>query len=303
MQQPVNDYSSFLRNKFGEKIQKISIDASMTCPNRDGRVGLGGCTFCNNKKFNKGPEDSESLRDQIIRKIQSYKKKNSKLHKFLVYFQTYSNTYAPVEELRRLYAEALSVEGVIGLVIGTRPDCVNDEVLDLLQDFSRSSYVCLEYGLESALDSTLLAINRGHDVQCFVDAVRKTKNRGLPVGVHLIFGFPWETESVCYKAAALLNELSVDFVKIHNLQIVSQTKMARDFEKENFHLLGKDEYLRYLELFLTHLSDKIVVQRVAGDCPPDILLASGFSENSRQIKEELIALMSSHQSRQGMFAT
>lgn len=302
MQPPVNDYSSYLKNKFGEKIQKISIDASMTCPNRDGRVGLGGCTFCNNKKFNKGPEDSETLRDQILRKIKYYKIKNPKLKKFLVYFQTYSNTYAPVEELRQLYSEALSVEGVIGLVVGTRPDCVNDDVLDLLQELSRTSYICLEYGLESALDSTLLAINRGHDVQCFVEAVKKTKARGLPVGAHLIFGFPWENESVCYKAAELLNGLDIDFVKIHNLQIVIQTKMARDYEKEKFHLLSKDEYLTYLELFLIHLSKDIVVQRVAGDCPKEILLATGFSENSRKIKEELISLMNQKKSWQGMFA-
>lgn len=303
MQPPVNEYSAYLKNKFGEKVQKISIDASMTCPNRDGRVGFGGCTFCNNKKFNRGPDDSESLSKQIERKIQYYKNKNNKLRKFLVYFQTYSNTYAPVEELRYLYNEALSVEGVEGLVIGTRPDCVNDDVLDLLQEFARKSYICLEYGLESALDSTLSAINRGHDVQCFINAVQKTKARGLPVGAHLIFGFPWENESVCFKAASLLNELSVDFVKVHNLQVVVQTRMALDYERKPFHLLSKEEYLRYLELFIIHLSEKIVVQRVAGDCPKDILLATGFTENSRQIREELISLMKEKKSRQGMFAS
>lgn len=300
MQKPYKDYSTYLKDRFGEKVQKISIDANMTCPNRDGRVGVGGCTFCNNKKFNSGAMFAESLKDQILRKMEYYKKKNKNLKKFLVYFQTYSNTYAPIEELTKIYSEALSVEGIVGLVIGTRPDCVNDDVLDLLHHLAKTSYVCLEYGLESALDSTLLKINRGHDVQCFIDAVKKTKRRNLPVGVHIIFGFPWEDQNVCLKSASLLNELNVDFVKIHNLQIVEQTIMANDFKKSQFHLQTKDEYLSYLQLFITHLSPDIIVQRVAGDCPKDILFASGFTENSRQIHNDLTKAMTEKNLFQGM---
>ncbi len=294
-------YNQYLRSVFGEKVQKISIDAGFTCPNRDGRLGYGGCTYCNNDKFNPGSDKSlESLKDQISRKILKYKKNNKNINKFIVYFQTYSNTYAPIAQLEEMYRDALSIDGVVGLSIGTRPDCVNDEVLDLLEKLKNDYYISVEYGLESVLDSTLLKINRGHDVETFVQAVVATQKRKIPVGAHLIFGFPWEDESVSFKSALFFNKLKVDFIKIHQLQVVKNTIMGNEYLKNKFTLLNKNEYLKYLTTFLLNLDPDIIVARFSGDCPSDLLLASGFNESSSEITKEITQYFIDNNLKQGM---
>ncbi len=294
----INKYGDYLRKTFGQSIYKITVDAGFSCPNRDGSKGFGGCTYCNNEKFFQSEgANVKSVRDQVIDKIQ--RKKNKKPGKYIVYFQTYSNTYASVDYLKNLYSSVLDIEDVFGIAIGTRADCIDDEKLKMLHDISKNHYVCMEYGLESISDDTLLKINRGHDVKCFVDAVENTGKYGIDVCAHLIFGFPWENRDIAKESAIFINKLPIKFVKIHQLQVVKNSIMGNDYKKCPFPLMDKDEYINYVTDFLTNLNSNVVVQRVAGDCPDDILLAAGFSENSHKLLSDLEKKLTNDNLKQG----
>lgn len=301
--QIINEFSRYIINRFGERIQKITVDAGFTCPNRDGKISFGGCTYCNNKKFNPGSDAlGETVTEQIetqIRRIRT-RYKNSK--KFIVYFQAYSNTYGPVEHLKNIYREALAFPDVIGLTIGTRPDCINQETLDFLSELAKEYYITIEYGLESMNDQTLKIINRGHDYQCFKDAVQLTANRGIHICTHLIVGFPWETKDDYIQTAKELSTLGIDYLKIHQLQIVKNTIMGNEYIKNPFRMLSKNEFLEIMSLFLINLSPEIIIQRVAGDCSPNLLIASGWQESAAEIKKELIDLMNKNNQYQGMLS-
>lgn len=297
----INEYSRHIKDLYGERIQKITIDAGFTCPNRDGKVSYGGCTYCNNDKFNPGSEKlGETVTKQLETQALRIKRRYKNVQKYIVYFQAYSNTYAPLSHLKNLYKEALNYPGVIGLTIGTRPDCISEEILDFLSELAKKYYITIEYGLESISDVTLKRIRRGHDYQCFKDAIEMTRNRGIYICAHLMIGFPWENKEDYIQTAKELSLLQIDYLKIHQLQIVKKTVMANEYLLNPYHLLSKKEFLDILTDFFINLSPNIITQRVAGDCPPELLVASGWTESAHEIKNELIQKMYDNYQYQGM---
>lgn len=297
----INDYSHYILNRFGERIQKISIDAGFTCPNRDGSISYGGCTYCNNDKFNPGKKKlGEKIREQFDAQVLTSQRRYKKTNKYIVYFQAYSNTYAPLADLKKLYLEALSFPNVIGLTIGTRPDCINQETIDFLAELASKYYITIEYGLESISDETLLKINRGHDFQCFKNAIEMTKNKGIHICTHIMFGFPWEASQEYYiKTAKELSKLAINYLKIHQLEIVKQTIMGNEYLQNPYPLITKHQYIENIALFLSHLSAEIVVQRVAGDCSPNLAIASSWPDPSSKIKSDLLDYMKKTGAYQG----
>lgn len=269
-----NDYPSFSRSFFGERVQKISVNAGFTCPNRDGKTGIGGCTYCNNQSFN--PEyctPATSITQQLQQGIRFFEPKY-KTQKYLAYFQAYTNTYEPIEKLTQKYNEALNVPGVIGLVIGTRPDCVDDTLLGFLAELSGKHYITIEYGVESTLDRTLGFINRGHSFQSAVDAINKTAAFGIPVGAHLILGLPLETRDEILDHAVKLSDLPLHTLKLHQLQLIKGTKMAVQYQQnpEWFRFYTADEYIDLAIDFIEKLNPAFVIERFISQSPTELLL-------------------------------
>ena len=269
-----NAFPDYFRKRYGSRIQKISIDAGFTCPNRDGTRGLGGCTFCDNKAFN--PSyclPSKSVTRQIDEGIEFHKKRYRNVENYLAYFQAYSNTYASIGKLMELYSEALDHKNIKGLVIGTRPDCVNDEILDFLKELSKSSIIKLEYGIESCYDKTLLRINRGHSFKEAVDALEATASRGLDSSAHFIFGLPGETIEEMLREAEIISALPVKSIKLHQLQIISGTEMEKQYNRNplDFRIFTWEEYLGFIIRFLERLNPAIVIERLTGEAPPRFL--------------------------------
>lgn len=268
-----NAYSNYFRSKFGTRVQKLSIDGGFSCPNRDGRCGTGGCTFCTNEAFNPSYcRRVATITEQIDEGIAFHRHRYRSAPVYLAYFQAYSNTYAPLEVLRERYDEALRHEGVVGLVVGTRPDCVDEAVLDLLADYARRCYVAVEYGIESCYDRTLRAINRGHDFACTQRAIHATVARGLSVGGHLILGLPGESRDDLLAEADIVNALPLTTVKFHQLQILRGTEMERQYQDETFRKtllqFSPDEYIALVCDLLERLRPDLVVERLAGEVPP-----------------------------------
>ena len=266
-------YADYFREKFGSRIQKLSVDGGFSCPNRDGSVGSGGCTFCRNDAFNPSYcRRVDTITAQLDEGIAFHRHRYRKAPKYLAYFQAYSNTYAPVEVLRKRYEEALRHDGVIGIVVGTRPDCIDEAKLDLLEELAERYYVAVEYGIESCYDHTLQAINRGHDFVCTQHAVEMTARRGLAVGGHLIIGLPGESRDDIVNETTLLNALPLTSVKFHQLQILKDTEMERQYVDENFRAslmqLTLEEYVALVCDMLERLRPDMVVERVAGEVPP-----------------------------------
>jgi len=269
-----NAFPDYFREVYGSRMQKISVDAGFTCPNRDGSKGTGGCTYCNNKAFNPSyclPE--KSVTRQIEEGIEFHKKRYRKAKSYLVYFQAYSNTYASLDTLSDLYNEALDHKNVKGLVIGTRPDCVNNEILDYLRELSGSCILLIEYGIESCYDRTLKRINRGHSFKEAVDALEATASRGLNAGAHFILGLPGETREEMLKEAEIISELPLKRVKFHQLQIIKGTKMEDEYHRysSEFEVFTWDDYLDFIIKFLERLNPEIVVERFTGEAPPRFL--------------------------------
>lgn len=269
-----NSYNSYFTREFGSRVQKISIDAGFSCPNRDGKISSGGCTFCRNDAFNPSycrPE--KSVRQQIEEGIEFHQRRYRRAKSYLAYFQAYSNTYKPVDELEKLYREALSVEGVIGLVIGTRPDCINKEILDMLKDLNTT--VILEYGVESVYDSTLQRVNRGHGFATAKKAIELTHEYGFHCGGHFIFGLPGESRDMMLRAADVISDLPLTTVKFHQLQIFKDTKMAKEYltNPADFHLFTLDDYIEFVIDFIERLNPNLVIERFAGEVPPRYLVS------------------------------
>jgi len=278
-QRRFNSYPEYFRKHFGERVQKLTIDAGFTCPNRDGTVGRGGCAYCNNDAFNPSYcNPTKSIRQQLLEGIDFHKVRYRKAYKYLAYFQAYSNTYAPLEKLRTLYDEALSVPGIMGIVLGTRPDCVDDEKLDYLAALNRTHFVVVEYGMESCYNRTLERINRGHTVEQCIQAIEATAARGIRTGAHLIFGLPGETRSEMLDQSVIINRLPIDTIKLHQLQIAVNTEFSRQYAENpnSFQLFGCDEYLDFITCFLERLNPKIVVERFANEMPPRYLSGPGW---------------------------
>ncbi len=268
---PFNSYSNYFGRLFGGRVQKVTVNAGFTCPNRDGTKGRGGCTFCINEAFS--PSYCMSGGDigwQIREGMQFHSRRYRRAEKFLVYFQSFSNTYAPLERLKEVYAEALAFPEVVGIVIGTRPDCVDDEKLDYIASLARTHYVAVEYGVESCYDATLQSVNRGHDFATAEDAIRRTALRGIHTGAHFILGLPGESDSMLIDQTALINSLPLTSVKFHQLQIFKGTAMADDYalnpEKYTFRPL--DEYIDLFVEILRRLRPDMVVERFASEAPP-----------------------------------
>jgi len=276
-----NAYSNYFRKMYGARVQKVSIDAGFTCPNRDGTVGYGGCTYCNNDAFNPSyclPEKSVSL--QIEEGIEFHQWRYSEAVSYLAYFQAYSNTYAPLDRLKKLYEEALNYPGVIGLIIGTRPDCIDKEKLEYLKELSARYYIAVEYGIESCYNKTLKRINRMHSFEDAVQAVEMTSFMGINTGAHFIFGLPGETRSEMLEQASVISRLPLKTVKFHQLQIIKGTKMEKEFQDnpDDFELFTWDEYLDFFINFLERLNPAIVVERFTGEAPPRFLSGTGWGK-------------------------
>ena len=252
-------------------MQKVVVDAGFTCPNRDGTKGLGGCTYCNNDAFNPSYcSPVEPLHIQIAKGIEFHAVRYRKASKYLVYFQPYSNTYAPLTRLKELYENALDYPNVVGLVIGTRPDCINDATLEYLQELSKRVYIQVEYGVESCYDKTLERINRQHDFALSEKIIRETHKLGIKTGAHFIFGLPGETEEQMLSSVNFISALPLDTIKFHQLQIVKGTRMEREFDENptDFYQFSLEGYIGFIVRFIEHLNPNIVIERFSGEIPP-----------------------------------
>ncbi|MDO9339989.1 MAG: TIGR01212 family radical SAM protein [Bacteroidales bacterium] len=276
-----NAYSNYFRRIYGARVQKVSIDAGFTCPNRDGTKGSGGCTYCNNDAFN--PSyclPSKSVSQQIEEGVEFHKWRYSEAVSYLAYFQAYSNTYAPLEILKKRYEEALSYPGVVGLIIGTRPDCIDEEKLAYLKDLSQRCYLAVEYGIESCYNKTLVRINRGHSFEDAVRAVERTAALEINTGAHFIFGLPGETREEMLNQASVISGLPLTTVKFHQLQVIKGTIMEKEFQNnpDDFELFTWEEYLDFFISFLERLNPAFVVERFTGEAPPRFLTGEGWGK-------------------------
>jgi radical SAM protein (TIGR01212 family) len=291
MKKRYNDLNTYLKNLFGCRVQKITLDAGLSCPNRDGTISTGGCIYCNDRGSGTGAyANGVSITDQLNLGKEALSRRY-KAKKFIAYFQSFSNTYAPPDRLKRLYEEALSVTDIVGLSIGTRPDCVNEPILDIIEVYTKNYLVWIEYGLQSARDRTLKLIRRGHDFQCFKEAVAATKNRGIKICAHVILGLPGENRRHMLETADSLSEMGIDGIKFHLLYVVKGTRLGNLFSQGIFNCLDQQEYVGLVCDFLERLPANMIIQRLTGDPHPAELVAPAWalkkSETLKLIREAL----------------
>lgn len=290
------NFGTWLRQKVGCRVQKLAVDAGFSCPNRDGRLSTGGCTFCNNDAFNTSYCDR---RKSITRQLEDGKRffgRKQAGTKYLAYFQAFSNTYAPLPLLKAMYEEALAVDDVTGIVIGTRPDCVDKEKLDYIEQLSRRALVIMEYGLESCNDETLRRVNRGHDFACGKRAIEETHKRGIHTCAHLILGLPGEDKAEMLRQADVVSSLPIDILKLHQLQIVRGTAMAREYERHPFHTFTLEEYVDLLADYLPRLRDDMVMERFVSETPPKLLMAPRWGVKPQEVTRLVIEKLASQES-------
>ena len=277
--QRLNSYGPWLTSLTGYKTHKISINAGFTCPNRDGTLGTTGCTYCNNQTFNPAYcRPTKSISQQLEEGKEFFRRKYPDM-RYLAYFQAYTNTYAPLEELQAKYEEALSVPGIVGLVIGTRPDCMPPALLSYLQSLQKKGYtIIVEYGIESVYDTILQRIRRGHTHAQSIDAIRRTAAAGIPVGIHIILGLPGESREMLLSEADQLSQLPITTLKIHQLQLIKGTVMADEYfhNPSDFHLYSVDEYIQLLCDFLPRLRSDIIIERLVSQSPTSLLATPGW---------------------------
>lgn len=295
-------FNRYLRERFGAKVYKVTLDAGFTCPNRDGTKGWGGCTYCNNEGFSVNSRfdrrSAGSIEDQLRQGI-AFKRKRYKAEKFLAYFQAYTNTYDSVKHLRELYDRALSFPDVVGLAIGTRPDCAGDEVLDLIESYARRTEVWLEYGLQSSHDRTLKAINRGHDYACFVGAMERTQGRGIHLCVHVILGLPGETREDMLTTARRLGEMNFQGLKLHLLHVMKDTPMEQQYRQGRVRVFEQNEYASLVVDFLEWIPPGVTIQRLTADAPPQCLVAPRWCLNKAGVLHSIHEEMERRDFRQG----
>jgi len=299
MNKRYNDLNTYLRSLYGCRVQKITIDAGRSCPNRDGTLSTGGCIFCNVRgsgsgAFARGLSVTEQLQRGKHALFRRYKAR-----KFLAYFQSFSNTYGPLETLKLLYDEALAVEDIVGLSIGTRPDCVEQSVLELLQDYAQEYLIWLEYGLQSANDATLALVNRGHDTQCFKDAIRATANRGIMICAHVILGLPGETREDMLHTAKTIADLAIDGIKLHLLYVVKGTRLELLYRQGKFKCLEQQEYVDRVCDFIENIPRRMIIQRLTGDPHPAELTAPQWSLNKSETLAKINKTLEKRDSWQG----
>ncbi|OAV71776.1 Oxygen-independent coproporphyrinogen-III oxidase 2 [Bacteroidales bacterium Barb4] len=303
MEQRYNDFGSFLHRIFPFKVQKISVNAGFTCPNRDGTKGLGGCTYCNNQTFNPGYCRTEkSVSEQLDEGIRFFARKYPTM-KYLAYFQAYTNTYGELEALKRKYEEAITFPNVAGLIIGTRPDCMPDELADYLVELSRRTFLLVEYGLESMLDRTLERINRGHTVAEAEDTVRRTAARGIYTGAHIILGLPGESREDILHHAAALSALPLTTLKLHQLQLIRQTQMAKEYANhpEQFRLYTAEEYIELVTDLMEQLPPAFVMDRFVSQSPKEWLIAPDWGLKNYEFTTKLNRRLAERNTWQGRY--
>jgi uncharacterized protein len=296
-----NSYGQFLRKRFGCRVYKVSVDGGFSCPNRDGAVAVGGCAYCNNDSFR--PQSAASLKpiSQQAREGIEYLRQRYRAEKFVVYFQPFTNTHAPLERLIPLYEEALDHPDVVGISLGTRPDCVDEPKLLWLEELAKNYFVTLEYGLQSVYDTTLARINRGHNFQCWVDAMNRTRDRGIWLCTHLILGFPWESREEMLRSAGILSDTGLNFLKLHHLHVVRNTMMEKEYESKPFPLLGLEEYTDLVVDFLERLNPAIFIERLFGAAPENLLVGPIWGKSKgelRRIIEQRLAIRNTYQGSQ-----
>jgi radical SAM protein (TIGR01212 family) len=293
------DLNTYLRNVFGCRVQKISLDAGLTCPNRDGRVSTGGCIYCNARGSGTGAmRKGLSITAQIM-EGKRFLRTRYRAQKFIAYFQSFSNTYGPHRKLKELYEEALAQDDIVGLSIGTRPDCIDESILDLLEGYTRDYVVWIEYGLQSVHDSTLAFINRGHDVDCFKRAVELTRNRGIKICTHVILGLPFEDRHDMLATASGVAAIGIDGIKIHLLYVVKDTEMERLYRLGSYRCLEQEEYVNLVCDFLELLPPRMVIQRLTGDPHPSELVAPEWSLRKNETLNLIKKLLADRDSWQG----
>ncbi len=282
-----NSFGSYIKKRFATTVYKVNVDAGFTCPNRDGTISTSGCIFCNNDSFRPGSCTPTLSISEQIRKGIAHVKKRYKAERFLVYFQPYTNTYAPVDKLERLYRKALSEPSVIGLAIGTRPDTVDEEKIALLETLAERYFILIEYGMQSIYEKTLEFINRGHDYNTFLKTIDLTKDRGIFIGAHIIVGFPTETKEEMLSMADEVSHIPIDFLKIHQLQVIKDTPLEIIYRERPFHVFEYEEYLEFVTEFIERLSPRIVLQRLFATAPDSILIAPHWGKNRQEILRDI----------------
>ena len=301
MNKRYNDLNSYFRSIFGCRVQKITIDAGLSCPNRDGKISTGGCIYCNTRGSGTGAHaKGYSVTDQILAGKKALSKRY-KAKKFIAYFQSFTNTYAPLDGLKSLYEEALSIEGVVGLSIGTRPDCVDEPVLKLIESYSKTHLIWIEYGLQSIHDKSLALINRGHDFQCFKDAVDATLNRGIKICAHVILGLPEEKRSHMIETAKTIAKMGIDGIKIHLLYVIKGTKLEKLYRQGSYKCLEKQQYVDLVCDFLERIPKDMVIQRLTGDPHLEELVAPQWSVKKAQTLSMIKETLEKRDSWQGKF--
>lgn len=298
-QLPYNDFGTWLRTLFPYKIQKLSVNAGFSCPNRDGRISTGGCTFCDNNTFNPSYCDkNKTIRKQLETGKLFFARKYPDM-RYLAYFQAYSNTYASLDTLKRLYEEALQTDGVVGLVIGTRPDCVTSEILDYIGNLSRQTFIIIEYGIESNNNVTLNKINRGHSFECSCRAIKETKERGILTGGHVILGLPDETDNDMLNQAADISTTQLDILKIHQLQIIKGTALANEYNKHPFRLFTPESYIPLLSKYIQRLRPNLILDRFTSQAPKEMLIAPNWGLKNHEFTNMLVNYMNKNDIHQG----
>ncbi|MCQ2254038.1 MAG: TIGR01212 family radical SAM protein [Bacteroidaceae bacterium] len=287
MEKSYKDFGLWIKEIIGQKVQKISIDAGFSCPNRDGRVGWGGCTFCDNTTFSPAYCSGEKTVTEQLSEGKAFFKRKYPEMKYLAYFQSYSNTYGSLSHLKSIYEEALADGDVVGIVIGTRPDCVSDELLDYLGQLAKRTFVLVEYGVESVNDDVLKRVNRGHDFQCALDAIRETSKRGIHVGAHIILGLPGEDDEENIRGIRQLHDSGMKLLKLHQLQIIRGTQMAAEYAENPFPLYSADEYIRAIIRYISELPDDIVYDRFVSQSPPGKVLAPSWGLKNHEFVDKL----------------
>ena len=294
-----NDYGTWIRSRFPFRVQKISVDAGFTCPNRDGSLSSGGCIFCDNRTFNPSYCDkAHSVRQQLEEGKHFFARKYPNM-KYLAYFQAYTNTYAPLPHLQSLYEEALSVDDVVGIVIGTRPDCVSDEILDYLSTLNHQTFLIVEYGIESANDLTLKHINRGHTFEQSRQAISKTHQRGILTGGHIILGLPGEDAEESIRQASQISALDLDILKIHQMQIIRSTTLERIYQQNPFHIYSIEEYIQLIARYIQHLRKDLVLERFVSQSPQEWLVAPQWGLKNHEFTNLLVNYLKQHKIYQG----
>jgi len=296
-----NDYGTWIRRQFPYRVQKISIDAGFTCPNRDGRISTGGCIYCDNRTFNPSYcQRRNSVTQQLEEGKRFFAHKYPDM-KYLAYFQAFTNTYAPLAQLKALYQEALQVDDIVGIVIGTRPDCVSDELLDYLAELNQRTFVLVEYGIESTNNDTLLRINRGHSFEQSADAIQRTHQRGLLTGAHIILGLPGEDAAESLRQAPVISSLPIDILKIHQMQIIRGTRLADEFASNPFHIYTVDEYIKLIAEYIQRLRPDLILERFVSQSPKELLIAPHWGLKNYEFTNLLVNYLKQNKIHQGQF--